>query len=189
MRSEFTPRRQPTRRPEVVELFSGAGLFGLAFQMQGFRLRMAYERDSAAAATYARNLGGGVKVCDLATQKPEGRADVIIAGPPCQGYSSLGRRDPDDPRNALALVIPHWARALKARVVVVENVAQFLKSPIWDRLQCRFSDLGYETFTWVVDASDFGAPQRRVRSFTVFSKVGKPGFCAASGSPSTKVNS
>jgi DNA (cytosine-5)-methyltransferase 1 len=162
------------RGPQVVELFAGAGLFGYAFKQEGFRLGTAYERDSTAAATYARNVGTDVKVCDLAKQRPDGKAEVLIAGPPCQGYSSLGKRDPDDPRNCLALVIPHWAVALDAKLVVVENVALFLKSSIWERLRTRFERANYETFFWIVNAADVGAPQRRVRSFTVFSRVGRP---------------
>src|ERR1035438_1685742 len=168
--------RRPAKRngPRVTELFAGAGLFGYAFRQEGFQLGAAYERDRVAASTYARNLGHDVKVCDLAEQRPEGRADVLISGPPCQGYSSLGRRDPDDPRNCLALVVPEWARALGAKVVVVENVALFLKSVVWRRIRGKFERAGYETFFWFINAADLGAPQRRVRSFTVFSKVGRP---------------
>jgi DNA (cytosine-5)-methyltransferase 1 len=110
----------------------------------------------------------------LTRQRPEGRADVLIAGPPCQGFSSLGRRDPSDPRNQLALIIPDWAFAVGARVVIVENVKLFLRSPALARIRRRFEESGYETFSWVVNAADFGAPQRRVRSFTVFSKTGSP---------------
>jgi DNA (cytosine-5)-methyltransferase 1 len=160
--------------PRVVELFAGAGLFGYAFHQEGFSLAAAYELDAVAASTYARNLGRHVRVCDLADRKPEGRAEVLIAGPPCQGHSSLGPRDPKDPRNGLALVIPDWALALRAKVVVVENVALFLKSPIWGHIQARFQKAGYETFFWKINAADLGAPQRRIRSFTVFSKVGWP---------------
>lgn len=167
-------KRAKRSAPRVVELFAGAGLFGCAFQKEGFDLRAAYERDPVAASTYARNLGDHVEVCDLATKQPEGRADILIAGPPCQGFSSLGKRDPDDPRNHLALIVPDWAFATGAQVVVVENVALFLKSPIWERLRKRFEKAGYETFSWVLDAAEFGAPQRRMRSFTVFSKVGAP---------------
>jgi len=162
------------KKPRVIELFSGAGLFGFAFQEEGFQLSMAYERDPVAAATYARNLGDNVKVCDLAKQRPEGRAEVLIAGPPCQGYSSLGTRDPKDPRNFLALIIPDWAEAVGASVVVVENVARFLKSPSWEQIGIRFKEAGFEKYFWTIDAADYGDPQRRVRSFTVFSKVGRP---------------
>ena len=166
--------KAPSRKPRVIELFSGAGLFGYAFQAEGFQLSMAYERDPVAAATYARNLSDHVKICDLAKQRPEGSAEVIIAGPPCQGYSSLGTRDPNDPRNFLALIIPDWAEAVGASVVVVENVARFLKSSAWDQIGIRFKESGFEKHVWVIDAANYGAPQRRVRSFTVFSKIGRP---------------
>ncbi len=158
----------------MIELFSGAGLFGLAFQSEGFQLRGAYEKDPVAASTYAKNLGENIKVCDLAKQRPEGLAEVVIAGPPCQGYSSMGARNPRDPRNDLALVIPEWAKVTRAKVVIVENVALFLKSVGWNRIHKRFELLGFETFTWVINAADLGAPQRRVRSFTVFSRIGCP---------------
>lgn len=167
-------RRRAVARPKVVELFAGAGLFGYAFQEEGFHLSRAYEQDEIAASTYARNLGAHIKVCDLAKSRPEGRADVLIAGPPCQGFSTLGHRNPEDPRNNLGLVIPAWAAILDARVVVVENVAAYLKSDAWSRIQKRFERAGYETFFWVLNASDFGAPQRRMRSFTIFSKIGRP---------------
>lgn len=162
------------REARVIELFSGAGLFGHAFQQEGFQLVGAYEREPVAASTYARNLGNHIKICDLATHRPEGRAEVLLAGPPCQGFSSLGRRDPDDPRNGLALVIPDWAFAVRARVVVIENVAPFLKTQVWNRIRLRFERDGFQTFHWILNAADSGAPQRRVRSFTVFSTVGRP---------------
>lgn len=160
--------------PLVVELFAGAGLFGHAFRREGFRLSGAYEMDVAACSTYFRNLKSSVKTCDLSQERPVGRADVLIAGPPCQGFSSLGRRDPDDPRNNLGLIVPEWAQKLGASVVVIENVASYLQSETWKKLRDRFETKGYEAEWAVINAADIGAPQRRFRSFTVFSKRGKP---------------
>lgn len=168
------PRIPQSARPRVVELFAGAGLFGYAFREEGFQLSAAYERDPVAASTYARNLGYGIKVRDLATVRPEGKAEVLIAGPPCQGYSSLGKRDPTDPRNLLALVIPSWAAVLGAKVVVIENVALFLKSEVWNRIKASLEHAHYQMSFSIINAADFGAPQQRVRSFTVFSKKGSP---------------
>src|ERR1700728_388474 len=171
---DLRARRPSSIQPVVVELFAGAGLFGRAFQTEGFHLSRAYEQDAIAASTYARNLGAHIKVCDLAKHRPEGKADILIAGPPCQGFSSLGRRDPDDPRNDLGLIIPNWEAALRASIVVVENVLAYLKSSAWSRIRVRFERAGYEAFPFVLNAADFGVPQRRVRSFTVFSKLGSP---------------
>ncbi|MGH7812408.1 MAG: DNA cytosine methyltransferase [Candidatus Binataceae bacterium] len=169
-----TSHQRAATQPKVVELFSGAGLFGYAFREEGFDLSGAYEQDEIAASTYARNLNAHIKVCDLARFQPKGHADVLIAGPPCQGFSSLGHRDPDDPRNNLGLVIPIWATAVNARVVVVENVAGYINSSPWVRIRAQFERAGYETFSWILSASNLGAAQRRVRSFTVFSKIGRP---------------
>ena len=111
-------------------------------------------------------------MADLRRVKPEGRADVLIAGPPCQGFSTLGKRDPGDPRNRLSLEVVAWAKTLEASVVVVENVSTFLDSPVATKLQRRLAALGYEVETLVIDALDFGVPQRRKRSFVVASRVG-----------------
>jgi DNA (cytosine-5)-methyltransferase 1 len=164
---------QPAKA-RVVELFAGAGLFGRAFKDEEFALTSAYEWNSVAASTYKRNLNSPIKVCDLSKQKPEGKAEILIAGPPCVGFSSLGHRNPRDSRNFLGLVIPEWAVTLGASIVVVENVAAYLKSMAWLEICGRFESLGYETFFWILNAADLGAPQRRVRSFTVFSKIGRP---------------
>jgi DNA (cytosine-5)-methyltransferase 1 len=158
----------------VAELFAGAGLFGRAFQDEGFSLISAYEWNDVAASTYHRNLNSSIKVCDLSKQRPEGKAEVLIAGPPCVGFSSLGHRNPTDPRNLLGLIIPDWAIALDARVVVIENVAAYLKSFVWSEIRNRFEKIGFETYFWTINAADVGAPQRRIRSFTVFSKIGRP---------------
>ena len=80
LRSKF-PRRCADK-PKVIELFAGAGSFSHAFQKEGFQICAAYERDEMAAATYADNLGSHIKICDLSKYRPEGRADVLIAGPP-----------------------------------------------------------------------------------------------------------
>lgn len=163
-----------THRPRVIDLFSGAGLLGYSFHKEGFRLVGAYEFDPVAAATHARNLPGLVKVCDLSSFKPEGGCDVIIAGPPCQGFSSIGSRSEGDPRNYLALVIPKWAEATGAKMVIVENVPAFLDSDAWKRMARRFKRIGFDVQAWILNAKDFGVAQNRLRSFTICSLVGLP---------------
>ncbi len=163
-------RRQPT----VVDLFAGAGLLGSAFAAEGFELIRAIELDKAAAATYRRNLGAHVEVEDLGRLEPYGDCDVLIAGPPCQGFSTLGRRNPDDPRNLLSLRVADWARRLRPQVVVIENVAAFADSAIWKRLQRRLRRQGYRTRAWTLDAYSYGVPQRRRRLFAVASRIPLP---------------
>jgi DNA (cytosine-5)-methyltransferase 1 len=150
-----------------VDLFAGAGLFSDAFQREGFRVVRAVELNRKAAATYDRNIDTLLDVGDVRAFRPKGRCDVIIAGPPCQGFSTLGKRDSSDPRNQLSLEVVRWVREMKPRVVVIENVAAFLNAPVWQILGRRLKALGYEVRSDVHDAATLGVPQRRSRSLTV----------------------
>lgn len=161
-------------KPTVVDLFAGAGLFGNAFEREGFEVVRAVEIDAVAAATHRANMSCPVDVADVQTVKADGRCDVLIGGPPCQGFSTLGKRRPDDPRNFLCLEIARWARKLQPNVVVVENVAAFVKSPAHQLLIKQMTKMGYDTATTVIDAVDFCVPQHRRRSFTLASRVGIP---------------
>lgn len=159
----------------IVDLFSGAGLFSAAFSSRGFRPLLALDRDPLAVASYNLNVAGNVGRCSDAIDVVEGvRADVIVAGPPCQGFSSLGSRDPRDRRNRLCLAITDWASSTKASLVIVENVLPFLKSAHWRRMTDALARCGYEIDTWCLNAADFGTPQQRLRSFTIASKIGLP---------------
>ena len=160
-------------RPTVVDLFAGAGLFSCAFKQAGFRVMRAVEIDAVAAATYSANLGDHVEVSDVAKATPRGRCDVLIAGPPCQGFSTLGRRQADDPRNALSLEVVRWAERLHPKVVVIENVAAFLDSSAWHRVVRRLQSTGFHVESFVLNAFDYGCPQIRRRSFTVAHRGGE----------------
>lgn len=175
------------RRPKVIDLFAGAGFFSYGFQREGYELTCAVELDSMAAATYAKNLGHGVICEDVLKVEPFGRCDVLLAGPPCQGFSTLGKRDPNDPRNSLGLAVLPWVHTCRPSVVVVENVAIFLDSPVAQELRCRLSDAGYEVDAVVVNAADFGVPQYRQRSFIVASRCGMPAIQPAQRTEPTTV--
>lgn len=154
--------------PTFVDLFAGAGLFSYAFEREGFALQRAVELNGDAAATCARNHGADVVThCDVAAVRDLEPCDVLIAGPPCQGFSSLGTRRPDDPRNNLWRHITRQARALEPQAVVVENVEPFLRTAQWKALASGLRRLGYEVQAFVLNAADFGAPQVRFRSFTL----------------------
>jgi len=159
-------------RPMVVDLFAGAGLFSHAFRVSGCRIVRAIEIDPVAAETYAQNVGTQVEVGDVSRLQPEGHCDILIAGPPCQGFSTLGARRPDDPRNSLCLQVVRWAKAMRPKVVVVENVAAFLESDEWESVRRGLSRLDYEVASLVLDAFDYGVPQRRRRSFAIASRAG-----------------
>lgn len=167
------------RQPTVGDLFSGAGLFSGAAQMAGLQLKFAIELDQVAASSYAKNVGRHVSVGSVEAVDVREKVDVILAGPPCQGFSTLGRRDPKDVRNRLCLAVPQWVKGCDAQVAVVENVPQFLDSDAWLRMREEFWSLGFEVSTWLLDAADYGVPQHRRRSFTIASRLGLPEFPVA----------
>lgn len=156
-----------------IDMFSGAGLFSAGFVDAGFEPLLAIDLAREAVATYNRNLRPVAVASSVTTFDDIPAADVLIAGPPCQGFSTLGRQDPLDVRNALALEIPRWAAASNASIVVVENVPPFLQSPQWRELAGALEALGYEIDSWVLDAVEHGAPQLRRRAFTIASRVGR----------------
>lgn len=163
-------------RPVVADLFAGAGLFSAAFDAEGFFVQQAVEMDSTAAQTYRAQLGDHVEVADVRAVSPSKPFDVLVAGPPCQGFSTLGKRDPADPRNRLSMEVVRWTALGRPSVVVVENVAAFLEAPVWMELAEGLRQLGYEVSSVVLDAAGFSVAQRRLRSFTVASRVGTPRF-------------
>jgi DNA (cytosine-5)-methyltransferase 1 len=161
-------------KPTVVDLFAGAGLFSHAFQREGFDVQRAIELDRLAAETYRANVGDHIEVNDVKRARIDRECDVIIAGPPCQGFSTLGTMRRDDPRNVLGMQVVRFARASNASVVVIENVEAFLRSPTWHRMTSAFKRLEYEIQTFTLNALDYGVPQSRVRSFTIASRIGLP---------------
>ena len=158
----------------TIDLFCGAGLLGAGFANAGFKPVFAADLDEDAIETYNRNSRHNIAKVHSAEDIIAIKGDVIIAGPPCQGFSSLGKRNKKDARNKLSLALIDWAKKSDAKVVVVENVPQFLKSDYWAKLVKEFSKMGFENTHWVLDASEYGVAQKRVRSFTIFSKIGLP---------------
>lgn len=172
----------------VVDLFAGAGLLSSAFRREGYEVVRALELELAAARTYAHNLGHHVEVADVRRVRPQGHCDVLIAGPPCQGFSTLGKsrrayvgtsrskanasrredRSEKGDRRA-SLHVARWARALRPQVIVIENVGSFLESEEWRVLCRRLERDGYQITSGILNAVDFGVPQLRIRSFTIAS--------------------
>lgn len=162
------------RRMTMVDLFAGCGGMTAGFTATG-RIDAigAVEIDPDAAATYAQNFGEHVYVGDIRewVEGDLGTADVVVGGPPCQGFSQLGLRDPDDPRSRMW---DQYVRALvkiRPRYFVMENVPQFLRSSQYAALQDeaevggRLSDYRLEPI--VLNASDFGTPQNRRRAIVI----------------------
>lgn len=159
-------------KPSVIDVFSGAGLFSQGFKAAGFEPILAVELDHHAVGSYNRNIGDVAVCADIMDLRNIPPADVLIAGPPCQGFSTLGRRDVADARNNLGVLIPELANAAGALVAIVENVPPFLRSNQWSEMAERFRFGGFSVQTWLLDAANFATPQVRKRAFTVASKIG-----------------
>lgn len=163
----------------IVDLFAGCG--GLtqgfhAFKPGAFRTVGAVEWDIAAASTYAANFaeeaGGTDRIYagDIAEWDPrdvDSTVDVILGGPPCQGFSGLGKGDPDDPRNKLWKEYVRVVLALQPKIFVIENVDRFLRSREFELLTASASRDGelrdYVLQTKLLNAADYGVPQTRRR--------------------------
>lgn len=167
----------------TIDLFAGAGGLSLGFEMAGrggspvaYESVLAVEHDPAAARTYKTNFGVTVFDGDIEAFDPAAypRADVILAGPPCQGFSPLGRDRDDESRAQLNGLWEHCLAAIalvRPLAFVIENVPQFQKSAEFDELLHR---LGADPFLrlygigyGVLNAADYGVPQTRRRGILV----------------------
>jgi DNA (cytosine-5)-methyltransferase 1 len=177
-------------RPVAIDLFAGAGGFGLGFKMAGFSIPVSLEIDAWACDTLRhnhpdmlviqddiRNLNSLSSVTNIYSSQP----DVIIGGPPCQGFSIAGRatKDPKDPRNTLFKNFAQWISFLEPKAFVMENVKGLLKrknadgEKVIDIIKQTFTDLGYFVEVWLLNAAEYGVPQIRERVFIVGNKTGK----------------
>ena len=155
---------QKVRVLTLVDLFAGAGGFTQGFVQAGFVPIYAVEIDKDAAATYEANFGAHCFDGDINDVKIFPYADVIIGGPPCQGFSNLGAHIPNDPRNQLWR---HFVRAIKQvrpSAFVLENVPPMLNSAEGQQFIQDTRDLGYKVEGRILNAANYGAPQTRKRS-------------------------
>jgi DNA (cytosine-5)-methyltransferase 1 len=160
-----------------VSLYSGAGGLDLGFRDAGFELLYANDVDRWAVETYHENIGthavcGDVLDLDL----PDVRPDVLIGGPPCQGFSVIGRMRRDDPRSQHVFRFFDAVEALRPRAFVMENVKALGSASRWaplrDSLVTRAESLGYATRLVILNAADHGVPQARERMFLMGARGG-----------------
>jgi DNA (cytosine-5)-methyltransferase 1 len=154
-----------------VSLFSGCGGLDLGFVRAGFSCLGAVDLDEDALAVHDLNFSAPSLRKDLSAPNVDlphawRGVDVVVAGPPCQGFSTLGKRIVDDPRNSLLLRAAEIALSLKPKVVLIENVPGAISGEhrqFWERAKTLFSRSGYGISDFVVDARDFGVAQTRRR--------------------------
>ena len=160
----------------TIDLFAGAGGLTLGFEMaeRGFMPVFAVEIDQAAARTFKQNFDCEVRDESIVGSFPYPEADVIVGGPPCQGFSPLGRDRDDLSRAHLNELWQHYlaaVRQVRPRAFVIENVPEFQKSAQFARLlETMVSDRALRQYGFaygVLNAADYGAPQRRQRGIFV----------------------
>ena len=164
----------------TIDLFSGAGGMGYGFKEAGFNIIVANDIFKEAAITYRKNnpkvdfIEGSITDSDvkkkiISIAKKES-VDVIIGGPPCQGFSLAGKRLSDDPRNLLYKEFVSLVDEFKPKVFVMENVPGILSSnsgKTFQSIKDEFSELGYDVIAKQLIATDYGVPQKRKRVFIV----------------------
>ncbi len=151
-----------------VSLFCGCGGFDLGLMEGGFVPFRGYDHCADAIGHYQQNVCPYAEVADLTITAPQlsKEPEVVIAGPPCQGFSTAGKRDLGDERNHLLPLAGRLAADLKAKVIVIENVAAAASGAhykYWKELEILLRERQYRTQTIPCDAVDLGLPQSRRR--------------------------
>ncbi|SFS33000.1 DNA (cytosine-5)-methyltransferase 1 [Succinivibrio dextrinosolvens] len=164
---------------KIIDLFCGCGGLSLGFEMAGFEVSYAIDMWEQAVNTYNYNHKNKVANCvDIHSLSDDQIISLnknndivgIIGGPPCQGFSKVGTRDNNDPRNHLYLEYYRVVKLVKPEFFVIENVSGLLtlsKGMFRDDIIKRFGNLGYNISFKEVLASDYGVPQNRRRVFFV----------------------
>lgn len=174
-----------------VDLFCGAGGLALGFAWAGFQTLAAVDLDATSLESYAQNLGrdGVALAADLSVSEelqatlreirarasPAG-VDVLVGGPPCQGFSTAGKLLARDARNDLVFAFVEAVEELRPRHVVMENVAALMwrrGRPFLDAIRRRLSSHGYRTGVALLHAEAFGVPQRRRRLILLATREGQ----------------
>ena len=155
----------------VISLFSGAGGLDLGFMWAGFQIIWAIDNFKEAVSTYRQNLGDHIVCGDIETVRIEHvpDADVIIGGFPCQGFSVANmKRSKTDGRNKLYQNFVGFIEEKKPKYFIAENVRGILslsKGRVFEQILDDFSSDGYNVQHAVLNAADYGVPQRRERVF------------------------
>lgn len=186
----MTSSNTTNRRPIGIDLFAGAGGLSLGFEQAGFDIAAAVEIDPVHCATHEYNFPYTKTICASVTditgpdirhlaQLSDQEIDVVFGGAPCQGFSLIGKRAMDDPRNQLVFHYVRLIRELQPKYFVFENVkgltlgkhADFLKELIIELEASGYKvTLPYQ----VLNAADYGVPQDRKRLFLIGARNGLP---------------
>mgnify|MGYP001156764935 FL=1 len=178
------PIKKEINQPYYIDLFSGAGGFSKGFQDEGFLNVFSIDCNNQFCKTYKKNFPEHTllekKIEDLTETEIQNsiknkNVDVIIGGPPCQGFSiagNIGRRFLDDPRNKLFLEMCRVIEIIKPKIAIIENVARLNNHNKGATKKEIFSELeriGYKVESKILNAFNYGVPQHRRRIFFIAS--------------------
>ncbi len=179
------------RKYNAIDLFAGCGGLSRGFSDAGFNVLIGIDNDQAALNTFELNHAGSVGLnIDLSDPKAfdtiqeivdNKEIDVILAGPPCQGFSVTGPRHFDDPRNKLYLAVIECVKRFKPKAFIIENVpgmAVMYGGQVKDEIIRRFKDIGYNIDAKILLAADYGVPQMRKRLvfMGIRKDIGEPSY-------------
>jgi DNA (cytosine-5)-methyltransferase 1 len=177
------------KRPvyKVLDTFAGAGGFSLGFEQAGCIISGAIEIDDWASSTFAYNhpqanvITADIRLLDdkeLYNQFKNSAPDIILGGPPCQGFSiaNINKGDPKDPRNTLFQEFIRLGKLFSPQIMIMENVPNLTniktetKENVTDIIQVELKKLEYNVYMDILSAVDYGVPQIRKRLFIIASK-------------------
>lgn len=172
---EILTKQLTSKKFKVVDLFSGAGGLTMGFNNENYDILFGVEWDKFAAQTYSANfkhpmLNEDITKLDAsALREKYGEADIVIGGPPCQGFSMAGKRDSKDPRNSMFMDYLRFVKAFNPKYFVLENVPGILtmktasNEMVVDILKQEVERAGYNLKWKILMACDYGVPQKRRR--------------------------
>ncbi|WP_192482814.1 MULTISPECIES: DNA cytosine methyltransferase [Cysteiniphilum] len=168
------------KNKNLVDLFSGCGGLSYGFEMAGFKSIIGVDIDAPALRTFAYNhphakalqldLSDPISIEKIISEIDGRDVEVIVAGPPCQGFSLTGTRNENDKRNKLFYSVFQLAELIKPKFIVIENVpgiANLYKGRARQAIINEFKRLGYSSSEKLMFAPDYGIPQIRKRMFFV----------------------
>jgi DNA (cytosine-5)-methyltransferase 1 len=173
----------------MVDLFSGSGGLSLGFEWAGFKCLVANDNFKDASETYKHNFPNTDFVFGDITKEvtkkmiyqllaKKDKVDLVVGGPPCQGFSNAGKRMIDDPRNQLYKEFITVVKNTNPKIVIMENVEGLLsmdKGAVIADIRKDLVDLGYFVEARKLNAAEYGVPQRRKRVIIIGSKKNNAG--------------
>lgn len=171
------------KKLNFIDVFSGAGGFSKGLELAGLRCLLGIDMDAHALKTFARNHKDAQTFCGDVTKLTQKKLNelvdhreihVVIGGPPCQGFSTVGLGDPKDKRNTLFLEFVRLVRHTNPYFVVIENVTGLLakkNEPTLKAIFKKFERLGYHMDVQVLSAQNYGVPEIRRRTIILGTRL------------------